>query len=184
MEELKREENCQGHLLQVAKRLAVLQGQDPDKVNIKEFQQPDSDEEETIARLIKQLSEEAALDEASGYNIPPKDSEPTNREKTGSKNKQSSFLTSKTKPPVLSVNWGATHDDTEQEEKGEDEGELPWCCICNQDATIRCHTCDQDLYCNHCFRKGHDEYDRKEHQTSIFKAPKKSKKKTGSSKSS
>lgn len=31
MEELKREENCQGQLLQVAKRLAVLQGRDPDK---------------------------------------------------------------------------------------------------------------------------------------------------------
>lgn len=31
MESLKREENCKEHLLQVAKRLAVLQGRDPDK---------------------------------------------------------------------------------------------------------------------------------------------------------
>lgn len=34
MEELKRDENCQGQLLQVAKRLAVLQGRDPDKGNV------------------------------------------------------------------------------------------------------------------------------------------------------
>ncbi|KAK3054436.1 hypothetical protein LTR09_004704 [Extremus antarcticus] len=36
-----------------------------------------------------------------------------------------------------------------------DEDMDSWCCICNEDAEVRCQGCDGEIYCNNCWREGH-----------------------------
>jgi hypothetical protein len=50
--------------------------------------------------------------------------------------------------------------------------ELPWCIICNEDATVMCLDCDNDLYCKSCFSQGHDEWQLQHHRNVPF-TPKK-----------
>uniref|UniRef100_A0A8C7EA79 Zinc finger FYVE-type containing 19 n=1 Tax=Nothoprocta perdicaria TaxID=30464 RepID=A0A8C7EA79_NOTPE len=151
--ELREENTRQEKILQVAKRLAALRGQDPEKVTLENYNLPDSDEEvdeeKAIQRVLKQLAEEAALDEASGFNIPPDQ---------------------KTQPGSLQASVAVALPTSDESDE-----ELPWCCICNEDATLRCHGCDGDLYCQRCFREGHDEFDLKDHHTSRYHLPRKQK---------
>ncbi|KAJ3057312.1 hypothetical protein HK097_009265 [Rhizophlyctis rosea] len=49
-------------------------------------------------------------------------------------------------PPVPSVE-DLRHGKTEESDW--------WCCICNEDGTVQCPECDDDVYCDHCFREGH-----------------------------
>ncbi|XP_009682913.1 abscission/NoCut checkpoint regulator isoform X1 [Struthio camelus] len=164
--ELREENTRQEKILQVAKRLAALRGQDPEKVTLENYKLPDSDEEvdeeEAILRVLKQLTEEAALDEASGFNIPPdQNTQPGPSQQNLPKKAKQKSQTSATMALAKS--------------EDSDEEELPWCCICNEDATLRCHGCDGDLYCKRCFREGHDEFDLKDHHISRYRLPSKQK---------
>ena len=46
--------------------------------------------------------------------------------------------------------------------------DLPWCCICNDDATMRCYDCDDDLYCQRCFSEGHQQFGLFDHHYELF----------------
>ncbi|XP_076983598.1 abscission/NoCut checkpoint regulator isoform X2 [Tamandua tetradactyla] len=151
--ELREENTREERILALAKRLAVLRGLDPDTVTLQDYHLPDSDDDEdeeaAIQRVLQQLTEEAALDEASGFNIP---AEPAPR--------------SRAQPCRAEPEAQAMTPKLEAKEE-----ELPWCCICNEDATLRCAGCDGDLYCARCFQEGHDAFELKEHQTFAYRPP-------------
>ncbi len=46
--------------------------------------------------------------------------------------------------------------------------DLPWCCICNNDASMRCLDCDSDLYCQRCFTEGHQQFGLFDHRYELF----------------
>ncbi|XP_075700877.1 abscission/NoCut checkpoint regulator isoform X2 [Rhinoderma darwinii] len=171
--ELQEENTRQEKMLEIGKRLAVLQGRDPDKVTMDNYKLPDSDEEteeEVVQRCLKQLSEEAFLDEASGYNdLSAENTATSNGKETKPGNKLPPKQTAAAQIQPARSSAGKV------KEADSDEEELPWCCICNEDCALRCHDCDGDLYCKKCFREGHDEFDRKEHQTSVYRRPRKKK---------
>ncbi|KAM6181243.1 abscission/NoCut checkpoint regulator [Erethizon dorsatum] len=145
-------QQTQDLLTQLAAEVAIDESwKQGDPVTFQDYRLPDNDEDEdeetAIQRVMQQLTEETALDEASGFNIPV---EPVSQPW-------------KAEPESPKVQPVAPRPETEEEE-------LPWCCICNEDATLRCAGCDGDLYCARCFRDGHDAFELKEHQTSAYHA--------------
>jgi len=137
-------------------RFYKLKDQDPDEIRkekerLKEEQYNDSseDEDEAMKKILRKALAESLLDdkvrEAGHGDVIAKAKISSNK-------------------PTTSLG-GATVE--------EDDDELPWCCICNNDATIRCHDCENDLYCKRCFREGHDDFDMKNHRKSTYQKPKK-----------
>ena len=52
------------------------------------------------------------------------------------------------------------------------EEPLPWCCMCNVDATVRCYDCDGDLYCVPCFSQAHEGFGLYDHRYVPYEPPK------------
>lgn len=159
--ELKQDNLQQERILKISRRLATLKGDDPNAVSMDDWKHAglDSDEENEellTQRILKQVNEEIALDETSGYNIPVEQPKPVKPVPAGRK-----------QLPTSPARAAAETADSDEE--------LPWCSICNNDAVLRCHGCDGDLYCHRCFREGHDKYEQKEHKTSKYSQPKKKK---------
>lgn len=53
-----------------------------------------------------------------------------------------------------------------------DNDDYPWCCICNEDATLRCYDCDDDLYCTRCFSEGHEQFGLFDHRYAPYEQKK------------
>jgi len=140
-------------------RLLKLKGIDPKSVKEAgvRYEDDSSDEEGAAARVLKKAFAEARIDDkvmADGYG--PLIERHVEKHDLG-------LPTAPSTLPGSIQHLLAKYDDTDEED------ELPWCCICNENATLRCHGCDDDLYCRRCFREGHSRFDVDEHKTSPFR---------------
>ena len=64
----------------------------------------------------------------------------------------------------------------EEEEEKEEDDELPWCTVCNENATKRCLDCDE-LFCELCVKKIHRQSGYKNHELESYRPSAKAKKK-------
>lgn len=134
---------------------------------------------EEVQTLIARVLEEADLDsrlESSSLNYQPKSVHPVHLTETVHPDHQTLHSNGESActpsagatalPPRASAAAGGVEGAC-----GLDE--LPWCCICNDDASLRCHDCDNDLYCKKCFTEGHQQFGLYDHQYTPFEPPKK-----------
>ncbi len=115
-------------------------------------------DDEDVEQLIQQMLAESKLEEKlekSGYDKPVENKREPN---------------TVMKKPDVEVSSKVSGAAGPYRNFGEEE--LPWCCICNHDAVIRCHDCDDDLYCSRCFSDGHEQFGMFDHQYTLYKSPK------------
>ncbi|KAF9152914.1 hypothetical protein BG015_004497 [Linnemannia schmuckeri] len=123
----------------------------------------DGDDDDEASRLITQLREEAQLESKYGNldEARMKDLHSRNEDlKKGiqglssirsNASKASSTDSDGLGPPPAAVGLD------ELRSGGIDDNENPdnWCCMCNEDTTWTCPGCDNDNYCEECFRESH-----------------------------
>lgn len=114
-----------------------------DKANLKRrhLKKQMTIEEEISSRLAKLKG--ASLDSASFHPLEPVKSMDSDEEKDALIQK---IITESSLPKVPSTSK------LNESEESDDSDELPWCTICNEDASLVCNDCDHDLYCHRCFR--------------------------------
>ncbi|KAK6182140.1 hypothetical protein SNE40_009891 [Patella caerulea] len=154
IEGLKKDKEIMERLNEIKKRKTNGENSDEvkedNKMNI-DVTEDDSDsenEEEAIKRLVTRYVEESKLDEEMGEDMSNSNNRTSKSSKKEAKRK------------------------TDVPDDYDDSDELPYCCMCTEDAIIRCIDCDMDLFCTACFKASHDEIDIKDHKTKKYTAPK------------
>ena len=150
-----------------ARQLGVLDDGDfPGNENGEEF---DQEVQGLIARMLEEAELENRL-EASGLNYSTTEQEPN---KSASKPSSGGGGATSLPPPPAPLASPHAAMATARGGGGGACGvdDLPWCCICNDDATLRCYDCDDDLYCQRCFSEGHQQFGLYDHQYAPFEQP-------------
>lgn len=168
LEDLQKDKEIMKRLQEVKNRKKEDVNKDTEEKNGDEVSDSDNENEETLTKnLIQQILEENKLDEAAakdGIDTSTKNSKKVQNTGSSKISKKTQITSKKSKktqniePEIQQV----------EKEDDEDDDELPYCTMCTADATIRCHGCDFDLYCNKCWKEAHVQFEMEDHVTSTY----------------
>lgn len=153
---------------EIMKKLQEIKDRKKEDINkddksVEETSDSDNENEETLTRnLIKQILEENKLDEAAAEDGIDVES---NKNSSGQKNKKTLQKKDKKIQNVEPDKQKQSDEDSDYD----DDDELPYCVMCTEDAAIRCHGCDLDLYCDKCWKESHLEFEMGDHETSKYR---------------
>lgn len=171
--------------LDIAQRLAGLRGVEYKEYSNKELinSRDNRSDQEKINDLLNQYGEENQINEGAGEIIDPikdienrlaklkegsssrttakvtklEESEESEDEETVAKKMVQKFMEEAALPSdSISPDEKEFLESIPKPPKEESE-ELPWCTICNEDAILRCESCDNELFCKICFKEVHDD---------------------------
>ena len=126
--------------------------------------------DDEVQDLIARMLEEAELDrrlEASGLNDQTEDGTaniPATEPRTQTNKPSPAVATAQSPVRTAAGGMGGACGTGARG----DLDDLPWCCICNDDASICCYDCDSDLYCQRCFAEGHQQFGLVDHKHAPF----------------
>lgn len=174
LEDLQKDKEIMKRLQAVKNRKKEDVNKDTDEKSADEISDSDNENEETLTKnLIKQILEENKLDEAAakdGVDTSETNSLKEEKNKTSSKDSKKSKEKSKSdKKSKKVLNTEPKRQRVEENNSDvDDDDELPYCVMCTEDATIRCHGCDLDLYCGRCWKESHVQFEMDDHVTSKY----------------
>ncbi|VEN60007.1 unnamed protein product [Callosobruchus maculatus] len=100
-------------------------------------------EEQEVDKLTRRIMDEVAMDARNPLERRAKSKEEADEDSTDERDE-----------------W----EDEVEEKVRKDSPELPWCVLCNNDATYRCLDCAGDLYCDECNREVHQNWGENGHK--------------------
>uniref|UniRef100_A0A1L8DWA1 Putative membrane trafficking and cell signaling protein hrs n=1 Tax=Nyssomyia neivai TaxID=330878 RepID=A0A1L8DWA1_9DIPT len=176
---------------EMRRRLANLRGQEyKEYSNAHVFAADTRSDQQKLDDLMKQFAEESAIREAHD---PAKDVEkrlaalkenplvpsakPTNPVASPEEESEDEETAAKKITQRYLAEVSIEGDILDPDEKelisslpapSKDTEELPWCTVCNEDATIRCLGCDGELFCRECFKDIHDDEEYRAHRTKAY----------------
>lgn len=133
-------------------------------IRVMSVSDPDIDEEQAVKRIIEQTVAEVNMENNAQNSLSNDDEDMSSEDKELEErlNKLKRHGDSAAAPTKHKWSWQIQE---EEEKKREEEEMAKWCCICNDNGHVKCRDCEDDVYCNRCFKEQHGRNNIDQHAT-------------------